>query len=87
MIDLENLSLTELKQLKCEINKIESKKKALNRENIDYENLPEMKPIIGFENLYSITKELTDWLQKHIYQTQLVINKLITLTIREMITE
>jgi hypothetical protein len=57
MIDLENLSLTELKQLKCEINKIESKKKALNRENIDYENLPEMKPIIGFENLYSITKD------------------------------
>lgn len=57
MIDLENLSLTELKQLKCEINKIESMKKANSRIKIDYENLPEMKPIVGFENSYSITRD------------------------------
>lgn len=60
---IEEMNLTELKQLKLEINKRESKiKEDLNRrrdrENYSkLEGLPLMRPVKGFEGLYSVTKD------------------------------
>lgn len=60
---IEEMNLTELKQLKAEINKRESKIKAdLRREqdsinNSNLEELPLMRPVKGFEGLYSVTKD------------------------------